>query len=1127
MEQKYRQLKNRIDAVRRKQKVVALIRGGLFFLWFVVVASLLSTVLEALFKFDVWGRTVISGMFWLSAGLVLLLMFIKALYSFLFKKSDPDDVEIARHIGVFFHDIADKLSNALQLYRIRAANETGYSTQLIDQSLERIHQASRNLDFTKSVSYKAIRRQLRWLGAAMLIAFIFYGVWGKQLLIATDRLLNPFSSYERVPQISIQVFPGSKQVLKNESVSLTAKVSGQRINKIDVHLREINDEYHLKQTLTAGVENDFHFLIQNIQDTTEYYFSHQGMTTEKHILAVIELPLVRRMQIYIIPPAYTGLSEQRLQENVGDISCLKGSKVEFDLTANKGLTEASIDFGKQQTVALQTNDNHASGSFSVFQDDVYKIKLIDNQAFENRDPILYRISLIDDIFPNVAISSPGRDVDLTEELILPLTIEAEDDFGFTILRLGYHIDREDDPFPDTTLQFQPLNFDPSHQERLTLEYNWDLKSLNLFPGDVVRYYAEVFDNDRVSGPKSARSRTYFARFPTLAEIFAQVDAEQETAYESFEGLYEKSTELKQHVDRLVQEIKQNPEVNWEGKKKIEDIVRNQEKLETSLQEIQQQLDQMIERMEKNDLLSLETLQKYNELQKLLNEILTDDLKQALKKLQKAAEQIDEKLLKQAVEQLNLSQEDFLKNIEKTLNMLKQIQVERKLDELIKKTEELLMAQQNINERLNEDYSENQASDVCKDQQKTQQKADELLQETDGWKNDLSESGEEPQQAIAEVLDLAEHEGLLQNMQQVQKSVRSGDTQTAQKSGDSAQGTLSQMVNMLSQTRREMVAKQKQEIMRELSRLSHNLLQLSHKQESLIQTTQKLNANSPQLTQKADRQQDLQQALTRNANQMAALSQKTFFVSAQMGRFIGQAMRNMDEALSQFGERNITAAARNQRLAMINLNETVKQIMSAMKQLEQSSSASGLEEMMEQLSQMAGQQQGINDQTLQLGAGQQSFSLSQQAAMARLAAEQEALRKSIEQLQREYGERSDVLGRLDHLGKEMEDVVKDLQQQNISRRTINRQQQILQRLLDAQKSARKQDYSRKRKGETGKYYPAINPGALPDDLGEKNSQIQRDLLRALKEGYTKDYQDLIKKYFDALIKESDIDNDQKN
>ncbi|HDQ00604.1 MAG TPA: hypothetical protein ENN22_15675 [bacterium] len=110
---------------------------------------------------------------------------------------------------------------------------------------------------------------------------------------------------------------------------------------------------------------------------------------------------------------------------------------------------------------------------------------------------------------------------------------------------------------------------------------------------------------------------------------------------------------------------------------------------------------------------------------------------------------------------------------------------------------------------------------------------------------------------------------------------------------------------------------------------------------------------------------------------------------------------------------------------------------------------------------------------------------------------------------------------------MEDVVKDLQQQNISRRTINRQQQILQRLLDAQKSARKQDYSRKRKGETGKYYPAINPGALPDDLGEKNSQIQRDLLRALKEGYTKDYQDLIKKYFDALIKESDIDNDQKN
>ena len=147
-------------------------------------------------------------------------------------------------------------------------------------------------------------------------------------------------------------------------------------------------------------------------------------------------------------------------------------------------------------------------------------------------------------------------------------------------------------------------------------------------------------------------------------------------------------------------------------------------------------------------------------------------------------------------------------------------------------------------------------------------------------------------------------------------------------------------------------------------------------------------------------------------------------------------------------------------------------------------------------------------------------------MARLAAEQEALRKSMEQLGREYGERSDVLGRLDQVGKEMAEVVEDLQQRKVSQRTINRQQQILQRLLDAQKSIKKQDYSRKRKAETAKKCLPINPGDLPPDLGERAIQIQRDLLKALKEGYTRDYQELIRKYFEALMKESVENTDQK-
>ncbi|MFQ5631862.1 MAG: hypothetical protein ACE5I1_24075, partial [bacterium] len=55
-------------------------------------------------------------------------------------------------------------------------------------------------------------------------------------------------------------------------------------------------------------------------------------------------------------------------------------------------------------------------------------------------------------------------------------------------------------------------------------------------------------------------------------------------------------------------------------------------------------------------------------------------------------------------------------------------------------------------------------------------------------------------------------------------------------------------------------------------------------------------------------------------------------------------------------------------------------------------------------------------------------------------------------------------------------------------------------------------------ETGKQYTAIDPGFLPSDLGEAQTKIQQDLLKALRENYSKDYKILIQKYFEALANE---------
>jgi hypothetical protein len=111
--------------------------------------------------------------------------------------------------------------------------------------------------------------------------------------------------------------------------------------------------------------------------------------------------------------------------------------------------------------------------------------------------------------------------------------------------------------------------------------------------------------------------------------------------------------------------------------------------------------------------------------------------------------------------------------------------------------------------------------------------------------------------------------------------------------------------------------------------------------------------------------------------------------------------------------------------------------------------------------------------------------------------------------------SDILGNLDNMAKEMGDVVEDLQKLNIDRRTIDRQQQILSRMLDAQKSVREKEYSKKRLAEVGKEYRRKSPNDPTNVEDLRMKQLSLDLIRALQEGFNPDYEKLIEEYFRAL------------
>jgi hypothetical protein len=65
--------------------------------------------------------------------------------------------------------------------------------------------------------------------------------------------------------------------------------------------------------------------------------------------------------------------------------------------------------------------------------------------------------------------------------------------------------------------------------------------------------------------------------------------------------------------------------------------------------------------------------------------------------------------------------------------------------------------------------------------------------------------------------------------------------------------------------------------------------------------------------------------------------------------------------------------------------------------------------------------------------------------------------------------------------------------------------------------RERDYEKKRKAQTGTEIARRSPGDLDPSTLEGKNKLLEDLLKSLEHGYSKDYQELIRKYFDELQK----------
>ena len=1017
---------------------------------------------------------------------------------------------LALQIGEKLPEIGDRILNAVQLSHKGAP--AGISNSLhqaaVQSGIEVIEQVPTGLLFPtdKIVHY------LKRTGIGIAVLFVLYIINFQDTNAAITRLSQPEVAFTYPLPVELQLNAHTNQVLAGDSLLLIGFVRGRPVEQVEliVQTRKDTSVFPL-QVQDQSFSLPMNHLLNSFTAFARVTNSRPWEPWEVIKSPVLEIqvinrPLVQDLTVRIRPPSYTRLPTEIFTRNIMDISGFKGSRISIEGLASKEVASATLHFENAKSIPLEMKGPHFKVSFTLRGADQAWIELVDHENVNNLDPLVYPLYVATDVAPIIRVIAPGQDVIIGDKMLLPTRLKLDDDFGFSRLELNYQIQHPDYLMEDTTIYKVSIDLPQTDLSSLEFNYTWDMNDVSMMPEDAIQYWFNVWDNNSVDGAQIASSQKWLARLPSLDEMFEEIAQGNEQVKQEQEDILEIVKEIKEKVSELALEVQKDPNLSWEQQQEASEAIEQVKDLKEQLENISEQLDQMMSSAEEQNLFSEETLDKYAELQQLMEQLITPELREAMERLQEAMEQDNPREMEAALEDFQSAMENFQKSVERTLEIFKQVEIEQKIDELATRLNDLAERQ----EALNSDIQDGETDDAGVQEEKISNDFDKTQELAESLENLLNQSEELSSESVQDLQEQMQAEQISQNLDEAASLMQSGQMSEATPPSEQAEKSLKKMASQSAQMQAGLQQQMMEEVMSEFRSALLKTLRISQAQEDLEGPTAKTSRQSSLLRDYADSQMGLMQGLQQLAAELQELGNKTFAVSPALGRSLGSVQAHMQEAIKGLEARNPRKSSQSQAAARESLNRMARQLANSMESLQQSGESSGFSEYMQQLQQMAGQQQGLNQQTMmQMGAG--SLSMMQQ-----LARQQMQLREALKQIENGMGSDSRMLGDLGKIGDEMEEVAKKLQGQRPSQKIHEQQERILGRLLDAQRSATKKDFSKKRKSETAGSNPFwTGSDALPEDLGETRNQLYEELIFSLKQDYTREERDLIREYFNRL------------
>ncbi len=566
-------------------------------------------------------------------------------------------------------------------------------------------------------------------------------------------------------------------------------------------------------------------------------------------------------------------------------------------------------------------------------------------------------------------------------------------------------------------------------------------------------------------------------------------------------------------------------MNFESAEKARSLAQEQRAMADRVQKLRQATQQLEQQLKAAGALDTSLARQLGEAQALMRQALTPELLAQMQKLESSAQQMNGDQSRDALRDLASMQQKMREQLERSAEMLKRAAHEGSMQTLGDEAKELAQKERALTDPARRTDATKSPPDA-KEATDLAQRAERLRDAMDALKSRLAkdkadagasktdEAGQHAAKSENELRRVA-NELKAEKSQDAAKrdadqkpgadSKPGGDKQSGQskpggdpksgdpksgdpKSGDSKSGDsksggeqkpgqqgnaaadeMDRAAKSMQEARAEQVKEWKQELTSELDQSVQEMMQLAREERSLEQKAR----NGASADERRSAQSAIEQGVDKASERLQGAGKKSALLSGGTQRAVAEAKNKVSQATASVSQAGSSGEKQAGALADAAdaLTKAAASLARDRERANSATSASGFDEMLKQMQQMAQKQGQIN------GQAQSLFNMPNgQSAAA------QALARSLAQKQRQLSEQLEDAGdaaggsRAAQLAQEARQLAEALDNGRLDGGTLARQQQLFRRLLDAGKSLEKEerDDSGKREAKSATNADTFSP-----------------------------------------------------